>query len=79
MLAPEHIAWGREFARRREAARRTAWERQAQRASGVCWSGAGPGAFAPATEAALEREALQWARIRHEQAARAPAPPFAAE
>ncbi|MDX9997854.1 MAG: hypothetical protein WCY15_06290 [Phenylobacterium sp.] len=64
MLEPEHIAWGREFARRRENARRAAWEKQARRASGVCWSGAAPAPFDPASDEALEQEAIRWAEIR---------------
>lgn len=74
MLHPDHLAWGREFARRREAARLVAWERQARRASGVCWSGAAPPPFVPATPDGLEQEAREWARIRQARLARTPAP-----
>lgn len=64
MVEPEHLAWGRQFALRREAARRAAWTREARRASGVCWSGFGPGAFVARSEDELEREARAWAAMR---------------
>lgn len=63
-MQPEQLAWARQFARRREAARRAAWEREAARASGVRWSGCSPEPFVARTDDEIEREAHAWATLR---------------
>lgn len=77
MPTHDHLAWGRQFAHLREAARRAAWERQARRASGVCWSGIAPAPFTPATAQALEQEARYWAGLRQGEGRDQPLPPAA--
>ena len=59
----DELSRGVQFARSREAARLSYWRRQADRTTGVYYSGLSVGPFTPQTEAMIQAEGRQWAEM----------------